>query len=60
SPQLCATFGGSDNNHLAQHGIAGIVPATAMNQCHTCQEYTTVQELARAAQLAAALMTSEE
>ena len=60
SPQLCATFGGSDNNHLVQHGITGIVPATAMNQCHTCQEYTTVQELERAAQLAAALMTSKE
>lgn len=57
---LCATFGGSDNNHLVQHGIQGIVPATAMFQCHTCQEYTTVPDLITAAKLAYSLMTSKE
>lgn len=60
SPALCSTFGGSDNNHLVLHGIQGIVPATAMFQCHTCQEYTTVSDLMTAAKLAYSLMTSKE
>lgn len=58
--KLCQTFGGSDNNYLAQYGIDGVVLATAMNNCHTCAEYTTVQELERAARLAFNLMTSKE
>lgn len=57
---LLATFGGSDNNHLAEHGIAGLVVANAMFQCHSCEEYTTVGELTRAAQLALALMLSPQ
>ncbi len=55
---LCRTFGGSDNNHLAYHGIAGLVVATAMNNCHSCEEYTTIDELDRAANLALALILS--
>lgn len=58
--KLCQTFGGSDNNYLAQYGIDGVVLATAMNNCHTCAEYTTVYELERAARLAFNLMTSKE
>lgn len=57
---LMPTFGGSDNNHLAVHGIRGIVPATAMNQVHTCGEYTTVSQLQAAAQLALLLMKGGE
>lgn len=53
---LHPTFGGSDLNHLAQHGITGLVVANAMNNCHSCQEYTTLPELERAARLALALM----
>lgn len=53
---LCRTFGGSDNNHLASHGIAGLVVATAMNNCHSCEEYTTAGELERAAALALKLI----
>lgn len=60
SVKLCQTFGGSDNNYLAQHGINGVVIATAMNNCHTCEEYTSEQELERAASLAFSLMTSKE
>ncbi len=56
---LCKTFGGSDNNTLALHGVHGIVLATAMNNCHSCKEYTTEQELYRAASLAFSLMASE-
>ncbi|MDO5548732.1 MAG: M20/M25/M40 family metallo-hydrolase [Eubacteriales bacterium] len=60
NPTLCSTFGGSDNNHLVLHGIQGIVPATAMFQCHTCHEYTTISDLTTAAKLAYSLMTSKE
>ena len=57
---LISTFGGSDNNHLAQYGITGLVLATAMNQCHSLNEYTTVDELCNAATLALELMLSSE
>ncbi len=56
---LQQTFGGSDNNAMAEHGITGIVLACAMNQCHSCEEYTTEEELARIAELTRVLMTSE-
>lgn len=45
------TFGGSDNNHFVSHGIRGIVVANAMNEVHTTKEYTSKDELARAAEL---------
>lgn len=57
---LCQTFGGSDNNYMAGQGIKGIVVATAMNNCHSCTEYTTKQELERAASIAFELMCSKE
>jgi tripeptide aminopeptidase len=53
---LAPTFGGSDNNHFAKHGIAGLVLATAMNHCHSCAEYTTVEELEKATRLVTALL----
>ncbi len=56
---LQQTFGGSDNNAMAEHGITGIVLACAMNQCHSCEEYTTEEELARIAELTRVLMTRE-
>lgn len=56
---LTDTHGGSDNNHLALHGIQGIVLATAMNNCHSCAEYTSVQELARISSLTLRLMCAE-
>ncbi len=54
------TFGGSDLNVLAQHGIDGLVVATAMNNCHSVTEFTTVDELNRAAELALKLMLSTD
>ena len=60
SPCFTQTYGGSDQNHLALHEISGLVVATAMNNCHTCKEYTSEQELSRAAELALALMRSED
>ena len=39
------TFGGSDNNVFCEHGVEGIVVATAMNNCHATNEFTTVDEV---------------
>ncbi len=58
-PVLSGSFGGSDNNQFAQHGGHGIVLASAMFDCHTVHEYTTVEDLFRAAQIVENLMTSE-
>lgn len=52
------TFGGSDNNVLAQHGITGVVLPSAMHRCHSCGEYTSVAELAAVAALTADLVLS--
>ena len=57
---LTPTFGGSDNNHFAKHGISGLVVATAMNNCHSCAECTTVKELERITGLVTALITGKE
>ena len=58
--RLDRTFGGSDNNYLAANGVPGLVIASGMHNCHTCQEYTTVGELAQAAELAVALILSRD
>ena len=60
TPSLVKTFGGSDNNCLAQGNFQGIVLANAMNRCHSCEEYTTVEELIRSTALTLALMCSDE
>lgn len=54
------TFGGSDQNTLSAHGVDGIVVATAMNNCHSVTEFTTVKGLTDAAELALALMKSTD
>lgn len=59
-PKLERSFGGSDNNVFAEHGIKGIVLSTAMNDCHTTNEWTTIEDLKGAASLALTLMLSEE
>lgn len=56
SGECVPTFGGSDNNVLAQHGIVGIVVSTAMNNCHGVDEFTTIDGLTQAAELALKLM----
>ena len=60
SGELFATFGGSDANVFAQFGVDGIVVATGMNNCHSVDEYTSVNELVSAAELALKLLESEE
>lgn len=53
---LEATFGGSDNNYLSQNGLTGLVLATAMNRCHSKEEYTTAAELYNIASLVKAIL----
>lgn len=60
SGELVKTYGGSDNNPFFHHGIRGIVAAPGMNNCHSCEEYTSVQELERATKLVEALILSGE
>lgn len=49
--QLTDTFGGSDNNNFYSNGIHGIVLANAMNNAHTTQEFSHIDELVRSARL---------
>ena len=58
--KLGQIFGGSDNNTFAEHGIQGLVLASAMHQCHSCQEYTTAKELEQLCKLTLALMTNDQ
>lgn len=44
-PYAKPSFGGSDNNVLVRNGIHGLCIYSAMHQCHTTKEYTTVGEL---------------
>ena len=57
--KLCSTFGGSDNNNIELHGINGLVLASAMNSCHTCEEYTSVSELEKITNIVIELMKGE-
>ncbi|MCI6927200.1 M20/M25/M40 family metallo-hydrolase [Butyricicoccus porcorum] len=56
---LRSTMGGSDNNPLSEHGITGIVLATAMNNSHSCTEYTSIEELRRISAITVDLMCAE-
>lgn len=58
--QLIDTFGGSDNNNFVRNGITGIVLACGMNRVHSCQEYSTVEELMCCSELVLKLMTQPE
>ncbi|GLC80533.1 M20/M25/M40 family metallo-hydrolase [Lacrimispora brassicae] len=51
------TLGGSDNNHFVRNGIRGMVVACGMNEVHTPNEFTTVDELEKSALLALGLIT---
>jgi tripeptide aminopeptidase len=53
---MIRTFGGSDQNVLAKNGVSGIVLASAMEQCHSCEEYTTVEALFSISALTLSLM----
>lgn len=57
---LTKTFGGSDNNTFAEHGISGIVLASTAQKSHSTEEYTTVDDLTKLAELALSLMLDTE
>ena len=57
---LTETFGGSDNNNFALHGISGIVISCGMYQCHSTLEYTYEKDLKTGAALVAALVSERE
>ncbi len=59
TPAPGKTFGGSDNNILAEHGIPGIVIANAMNDVHTCHEYTHIDDIAKVTEIMINLLTKE-
>lgn len=44
-PELIRTFGGSDLNVFAQHGLEGLVVANAMHNVHSCDEFTSLSEI---------------
>ncbi len=57
--KLGSTFGGSDNNNIEKHGINGLVIASAMNSCHSCEEYTSVPELEKITNILIELIKGE-
>lgn len=57
--KLVPTYGGSDNNPFFQHGIHGLVVAPGMNNCHSCNEYSSIQDMEQAARLTEAMLLSE-
>ena len=48
---LTETFGGSDNNSFAKHGIEGLVLSCGMYQAHSTNEYTKIKDLYDGAEL---------
>lgn len=56
---ITRTFGGSDNNDFALHGIQGIVLSCGMNNVHSVEEYTSLEELELCAKMIAGLITSQ-
>lgn len=59
SGKLVKTFGGSDNNSFARHGILGLVLSCGMYQVHSAREYTKTEDLLAGARLVAGLVTDE-
>lgn len=49
--ELVETFGGSDNNSFAEHGIEGIVLSCGMMNPHSTKEYVRIEDLLTGAKL---------
>lgn len=58
--ELVRTLGGSDCNTFAAKGISGLVLSNAMNQVHSCSEYTEVEELVNSTRIVRNIMTSRK
>lgn len=54
---LVKTYGGSDNNNFIKNNIIGLVFASGMNNVHSTEEYTSIDELEKAANIVVKLMT---
>jgi len=52
-----STFGGSDQNNFALHGINGLVIACSMHEVHSNREHSHLDELESGVKLVIALMT---
>lgn len=48
---LTQTFGGSDFNNFALHGINGLVLACGMYKCHSTEEYSFVGDLEKSVEM---------
>ena len=57
---LSKTLGGSDQHRLSEHGITGVVLASAMHRAHSLQEYTTGEEMEQVAKILEALISDPE
>ena len=55
---LVTTFGGSDNNHIAEHGIPGIVLACGYENAHTVREYTWIEGMKQTVEIMLAIARS--
>ena len=58
--RLVSTLGGSDANRLNEAGITAIVIACGMENVHSTEEYTTISDLRKSAELTIKLMTIKE
>lgn len=59
-PNISSTFGGSDNHHYANHGIKGIVIANAMNACHSCEEWTRIDDMLKVVEILLEMVKTNE
>lgn len=57
--EFISTFGGSDNNNFVNNGIRGIVIACGMNDVHSTNEYTSIDDLTKTTNIVMKLMTRE-
>lgn len=55
-----STFGGSDQNNFALHGITGLVIACGMNEVHSTREYSNINDLENCVRLVMNLMIDGE
>lgn len=52
------TFGGSDNNNFVKNGINGIVIACGMNEVHSTNEYSHVDDLEKCCSIVYKILTN--
>lgn len=60
TPRIHSTFGGSDLNNFALHGITGLVIACGMHEAHSLREYSNIHELEKCVKLVMELITDRE